>query len=41
MDKPVNREDILSMLRSNDFGVLATYGGEVPYTSLISPSPTR
>jgi len=36
MGKPVNREDIVSMLRSNDFGVLATYGGEYPYTSLIS-----
>jgi heme iron utilization protein len=36
MDKPVKREEIVSMLRSNDFGVLATYGGEFPYTSLIS-----
>ncbi len=36
MNKPISREGIIYLLRSHDFGVLATYGGEYPYTSLIS-----
>ena len=36
MNKSISREEIVSMLRSQDFGVLATYSGEYPYTSLIS-----
>jgi len=36
MNKPISREEIISLIRSHAFGVLATYGGEYPYTSLIS-----
>jgi hypothetical protein len=36
MNEQLSRDEIISMLRSHAFGVLATYGGEYPYTSLIS-----
>lgn len=36
MNKPVLPENITRMLHSHDFGVLSTYSGEYPYTSLIS-----
>jgi nitroimidazol reductase NimA-like FMN-containing flavoprotein (pyridoxamine 5'-phosphate oxidase superfamily) len=36
MNKQISRKEIMSLIRSHDFGVLATYGGEYPYTSLIS-----
>jgi nitroimidazol reductase NimA-like FMN-containing flavoprotein (pyridoxamine 5'-phosphate oxidase superfamily) len=36
MDKIITKAKVISLLRSHGFGVLATYGGEYPYTSLIS-----
>ncbi len=36
MSNPSLPEDITRMLHEHNFGVLATYGGEYPYTSLIS-----
>jgi nitroimidazol reductase NimA-like FMN-containing flavoprotein (pyridoxamine 5'-phosphate oxidase superfamily) len=36
MSNPALPEDINRMLHEHDFGVLATYTGEYPYTSLIS-----
>jgi nitroimidazol reductase NimA-like FMN-containing flavoprotein (pyridoxamine 5'-phosphate oxidase superfamily) len=36
MIRPLTRDEILTLLRSHAFGVLATYGGDYPYTSLIS-----
>lgn len=36
MNLPALPEDVKAMIRIQRFGVLATYGGEYPYTSLIS-----
>jgi hypothetical protein len=36
MSMPGLPEDIARMLHEHDFGVLATYNGEYPYTSLVS-----
>jgi nitroimidazol reductase NimA-like FMN-containing flavoprotein (pyridoxamine 5'-phosphate oxidase superfamily) len=36
MDKRTTKAKIISLLRSHGFGVLATYGGEYPYASLVS-----
>jgi nitroimidazol reductase NimA-like FMN-containing flavoprotein (pyridoxamine 5'-phosphate oxidase superfamily) len=36
MSKPGLPEDITRMLHEHDFGVLATYNGEYPYSSLVS-----
>jgi nitroimidazol reductase NimA-like FMN-containing flavoprotein (pyridoxamine 5'-phosphate oxidase superfamily) len=41
MSDILKRESIVSMLQSHDFGVLATYGGEHPYTSLVTINLSR